>query len=73
MTPKITNIPHFLSARSPLGLRRLMLKNNLKHDLIFDYYQIYRDHTDNKLYAWFQLDAVITLEEEVRDLEAKDE
>lgn len=59
----ITNIPHFISARTPQGLRRLMLKNNVKHGLVFNYYQIVFD--GKKWYAWFQLDAEISFKEEI--------
>lgn len=65
----ITNIPHFLKARSPEGLRRSMLKNNIKHGLIFDYYQI--NHVDGFWYAWFQLDAVDAMAEELKEIEQR--
>ena len=64
---KITNIPHFIKARSPKGLRRLMLRNNVKYKLIFNYYQIVFDGKD--WYAWFQLDAADALEEELKEME----
>ena len=66
---KITNVPHFLVARSPMGLRNAMLKNNIKHGLIFDYYQIIFD--GKNWIAWFQLDAVDSMQEEIREAEAK--
>ena len=50
------NIPHFLSARSPSGLRRAMLKNNMKWGMVFNYYQIVYD--GQRWYAWYQMNAV---------------
>ena len=67
-TNKITNIPHFLSARSPQGLRRLMLRNNVKHGLIFDYKIMF---DGSKWYAWYQLDAVEGFREDIEKAEAK--
>jgi len=66
---KITNIPHFISARSPEGLRRLMLRTNVKHGLIFDYYQIIFD--GKKWFAWYQLDAVDGFADEINAVEEK--
>lgn len=66
---KISNIPHFIKARSPEGLRRLMLRNNVKWGLIFNYYQIIFD--GNTWFAWFQLDAVDALEDEIKQMEAR--
>ena len=68
---KITNIPHFIKARSPEGLRKLMLNTNVKWGYIFDYFKIYRDSVDNMLYAWFQLDAVEALQDELKEIEAR--
>lgn len=45
------NIPHFLKARSPDGLRALMLENNNKRGCEFQYYQIV--FADGFWYAWF--------------------
>jgi len=68
MSLKITLIPHYLSARSPEGLRRLMLRNNVKHKAIFDYkIMIF----GNKLLAWYQLDAVDGFRDEIEEAEAK--
>ena len=66
---KISNIPHFIKARSPKGLRLSMLRNNVKWGLIFNYYQIIWD--GKNWYAWFQLDAVDALEDEIKQMEAR--
>ena len=65
----IDNIPHFISARSPKGLRRLMLANNVKHGLIFNYYQIIFD--GKRWYAWFQMNAAEALQEELQQMEER--
>ena len=45
------NIPHFVSAESPEGLRVAMLKNNLRYKSQFQYYAIV---FDGRIYtAWF--------------------
>jgi hypothetical protein len=44
-------IPNFVTARSPLGLRRVMLLNNAKHRKVFNYYSIH--FVDGKWFAWF--------------------
>ena len=66
---KISNIPHYLKARSPEGLRRAMLKNNVKWGMIFNYYQIIFDGKD--WWAWFQLDAVESLQDELNEIEER--
>jgi hypothetical protein len=40
-----------------------MLRNNVKHGLIFNYYQIMFD--GKRWYAWYQLDAEIGFKEEI--------
>lgn len=65
----ITNIPHFLKAGSPEGLRRLMLRNNMRWGMIFNYYQIIFD--GKNWFAWYQLDAVDALSDELKEMEAR--
>ena len=62
----INNIPTFLKARSPTGLRRLMLKNNLKHKGVFKY-DIKQDVKTGVWYAWYQMDAVDFINESFND------
>jgi hypothetical protein len=61
----LDNIPHFLSARTPKGLRVAMLRNNLKWKLVFNYYQIIFD--GKRWYAWYQMNAVEEMEREGRE------
>lgn len=48
-------IPHFLSASSPKGLERAMLKNNIKHGVEFHYFSI--NFVSGKWIAWFTMPA----------------
>ena len=56
MAGNISNIPDFIIATSPKGLRRLMLKNNIKYKAEFSYYDI-QTFTDKreklKFIAWY--------------------
>lgn len=45
------NVPHFLSAGSPAGLRRQMLKNNALNGTAYSYFDI--QFVGGKWYAWF--------------------
>jgi hypothetical protein len=45
-----------------------MLRNNVRHGLVFNYYQIVFDGV--KWYAWFQLDAVNALEDEINQMKS---
>jgi len=54
MSVNIDNIPTYVRAQSPQGLRRLMLRNNIKHGAIFEYKIMLGP--DSYWYAWFQLD-----------------
>lgn len=49
----INDIPQFLSAGSPRGLRRLMFRNNLKHKGFVKYFDIQWVPGDKRWYAWF--------------------
>lgn len=51
----LTRIPNFLSAASPMGLQRLMRKNNLKRGIVFGYSIVWVD-SEKKWYAWFDYD-----------------
>jgi hypothetical protein len=44
-------IPFFIRARSPMGLRRSMIMNNAKHGLTFHYFDI--QFVQGSWYAWF--------------------
>lgn len=44
-------IPRFLSASSPSGLERIMLKNNLDKSKEHNYFDIVQ--VDGKWFAWF--------------------
>lgn len=45
------NIPHFVKAGSPEGLRLAMLKNNTTRNVEFQYYQIVFD--GKSWFAWY--------------------
>lgn len=64
----INNVPTFLKARSPKGLRRLMLMNNLQRKSVFKY-DIMQDNKTGVWYAWYQIDATEILDESFNDLE----
>ena len=51
MEAKLSRIPNYLKARSPFGLRRLMLSNNVRLGAQVNYFQIVFDGTD--WIAWF--------------------
>lgn len=44
-------IPNYVSAVTPLGLRRAMLRNNANNKLVFNYYSI--QFVNGRWYAWF--------------------
>jgi hypothetical protein len=46
---------NFISAGSGNGLRRLMMKNNLKWGISFDYKILYVEN-EKKWYAWYRSD-----------------
>jgi hypothetical protein len=48
---KTTHIPNYIVASSPQGLRRLMLKNNIRLGGFVSYYQI--TFAEGKWFAWF--------------------
>lgn len=48
-----SEIPHYIAARSKQGLRRLMLKTNLKLRMTIQYFDIQYDVQDKKWIAWF--------------------
>lgn len=47
-------IPDFLKARSPEGLRRLMLERNLKDGKQYNYFSI--QQSNGYWFAWFYVD-----------------
>ena len=48
------NVPHFLKARSPQGLLRLMFKNNIKHGKEFEYFSLQYVAKDKMWYCWYK-------------------
>jgi hypothetical protein len=48
---KLNNIPNFLKAKSPQGLRRLMLLNNVKSVIQYTYHDI--QFVNGDWYAWY--------------------
>lgn len=53
----VRNIPHFIVAASPRGLQRLMLLNNTRHGMQFNYFQIQWD--GKQWVAWYLRSAEI--------------
>ena len=53
--PGMDNIPNFLRARSPQGLRRLMRRNNLRLRA-FIKYDIQWVDSEKQWYAWYYVD-----------------
>ena len=51
MEAKLSRIPNYLKASSPIGLRRLMLRNNIRLGAQVSYFQIVFDGTE--WIAWF--------------------
>lgn len=49
----VEDIPNFLRARSAAGLRRAMLKNNLKHKAFVQYFDIQFNEAERVWYAWY--------------------
>jgi hypothetical protein len=52
----LKRIPSYLKARSPQGLRRLMLLNNAKASTFFEYTQIQYISDEKYWYAWYYRD-----------------
>lgn len=57
----INKPPMFLSAKSPLDLRMLMMANNIKHRRKFHYFDI--SFAKGKWYCWFELDEIERIKE----------
>jgi hypothetical protein len=51
---KLTSIPNFISAESPQGLRRLMLRTNVRLGTRLVWHSI--QFVDGKWFAWFYED-----------------
>jgi len=47
----LRSIPNYLTAQTPQGLRRLMLRNNVQHGVRFVYHDI--QFVDGAWFAWF--------------------
>lgn len=52
--PSLTDIPVFITAKSPQGLRRKMFETNLKLKAFVNYQHI--QFADGQWYAWFFAD-----------------
>jgi hypothetical protein len=48
-----SEIPQFITARSKLGLRRLMLKTNVKLKMTVQYFDIQQDLVTKEWVAWY--------------------
>lgn len=55
-TPSLTDIPVFITAGSPQGLRRKMFDTNLKLKAFVNYQFIQYVESEKKWYAWFVAD-----------------
>jgi len=66
MSPRlgIDTIPNFISARTPAGLRRAMLRNNTKQKGYVFYHHIQWVESEKRWYAWFDV------KEEIQSLES---
>ena len=53
MVGRPNRIPNFISASSPRGLRRLMLRTNAKARTQFSYFDISYNPTTKKWVAWY--------------------
>jgi hypothetical protein len=53
-------IPNFITAQSPMGLRRMMLLNNAKNNTQFKYFDIAQATVNGKVVwiAWYYTDKV---------------
>lgn len=53
-------IPNFITAQSPMGLRRMMLLNNAKNNTQFKYFDIAQATVSGKVVwvAWYYTDKV---------------
>lgn len=49
---RLDKIPNYIKAKSPQGLRRLMLANNVRHATEFRYSIIF---ANGEWYAWYYL------------------
>lgn len=52
--PSLSDVPNFVSAESPQGLRRAMLKNNLKLKAFVNYSNI--QFANGRWFAWYVVD-----------------
>ena len=48
---RLDKIPNYITARTPQGLRRAMLMNNVKHVMQFTYHAI--QFVNGSWYAWY--------------------
>jgi len=49
----INHVPSFLRAKTPLGLRRAMLRTNAKHSGFVKYFDIQYIEKEDRWYAWY--------------------
>lgn len=57
MAGRSTVIPNYVTASTPRGLRRVMLRNNVRDGMQYAY-EIIFNSKENKWYAWFYKDIV---------------
>lgn len=57
MSVKLSNIPNYISASTLNGLRRLMLRNNVRNRTRFVYQDI--QYVNGKWYAFYNHDATL--------------
>lgn len=48
---RLDKIPNYITAKTPQGLRRVMLMNNVKHVMQFTYHNI--QFVNGAWYAWY--------------------
>lgn len=57
---KGSQIPKYIAASTPQGLRRLMFKTNMRLGYFIQYFDI--QFVNGKWYAWFYIDIELELE-----------
>jgi hypothetical protein len=67
MSVKPTEIPSFIFASTPLGLKKKMLKNNLKYGYFLQYFDI--SFVNGRWYAWFYVDVDLEMQKQYLDKE----
>lgn len=71
MAMQPTQVPSFLTASTPLGLKRKMVRNNLKFGYFIQYLNI--QFANKRWYAWFYIDLSNELEKSYIDINKESE